>query len=131
MNLQSNDSRYVFNRNRKEPTISLLTANNEDYEFRKYIKDSISTPAKLSVYEGRYFCPELNCFYNIELKKGQLYLVNDKYADIPVGFIGRDHLSTPNWWMSHLVILRNDKNAITGFEVNTGRVMHLYFNKVE
>src|SRR5450432_3807845 len=130
MFLQNTEYRYVFNRNGKEPTISMLTTNQEDFTFRKYVKDTSSLPAKLQVYQGRYFCPELDCFYNIELKKGGLYLTSSKYDDIPIGFIGRDHLSTPNWWMSHLVMIRDGKNQINGFEVNSGRVMHLYFKKV-
>jgi len=30
-----------------------------------------------------------------------------------------------------LLIIRNSKKEITGFEVNSGRIMHLRFNKVE
>jgi CubicO group peptidase (beta-lactamase class C family) len=130
MFLQNTEYRYVFNRNGKEPSISMLTTNQEDFTFRKYIKDTSSTLSKLQEYQGRYFCPELDCVYNIELKKGGIYLVSNKYDDISIGFIGVDHMTTGNWWMSHLVMIRDGKNQITGFEVNTGRVMHLYFRKV-
>ena len=33
--------------------------------------------------------------------------------------------------MGHLLILRNNKNQVTGFDVNIERVMHLRFNKIE
>jgi CubicO group peptidase (beta-lactamase class C family) len=130
MFLQNTEYRYVFNRHSKMPTISMLTTNQEDFIFRKYVNDTSSSAAKLQVYQGRYFCPELDCFYSIELKKGGLYLVNSKYDDVPIGVIGIDHLSTRNWWMSHMIMIRDNKNQIAGFEVNTGRVMHLYFKKV-
>jgi hypothetical protein len=44
---------------------------------------------------------------------------------------GDDHLDTGYWWMSHLYVLRNNKNDISGFEVNAGRVIHLKFIKVK
>jgi hypothetical protein len=33
--------------------------------------------------------------------------------------------------MDHLKVLRNHKNKIEGFEVNSGRIMHLLFKKIE
>ena len=33
--------------------------------------------------------------------------------------------------MDHLMMIRDNKNNITGFEVNSGRIMHLRFNKIE
>ena len=40
------------------------------------------------------------------------------------------HLKRDSWFMSHMKIIR-DKNVITGFEVNSGNVMHLRFVKMD
>ena len=72
----------------------------------------------LKTYTGTYYCPELDCKYGIILKDHHLILTNDKYNDAKVTLIGTDHLTNDYWWMNHLMILRDDKNNITGFEVN-------------
>ena len=97
----------------------------------KYVMDTGQADKQLQAYTGTYYCPELDCKYGIELKDHRLMLTNDKYNDTKLTLAGPDHLLSDFWWMDHLVVVRNDKNAITGFEVNSGRVMHLKFNKIE
>jgi hypothetical protein len=65
------------------------------------------------------------------LKDHALFLTNDKYPDQKIRMTGTEHLNTNTWWMYHLVVLRNKKNDVSGFEVNSGRVMHLKFHKVK
>lgn len=129
MTVNSYQFRYIFNRKTKEPTITILDGDGS-FTLRKYIKDTVYSITQLKEYLGRYYCPELECFYNIELRGKELILTNNKYNDEKLGIVGVDHLSTNNWWMNHLAMLRNNKNEVTGFEVNTGRVMHLNFVKV-
>lgn len=98
---------------------------------QKYTLDSIQTDKQLQTYTGTYYCPELDCKYGIVLKNHQLTLTNNKYGDTQLTFLGKDDLQTNFWWMGHLKVMRNNKNQITGFEVNDGRIMHLRFNKIE
>jgi len=42
-----------------------------------------------------------------------------------------DIFSIAAWWMDHLKIVRDNKKEVTGFEVNSGRVMHLKFIKID
>jgi hypothetical protein len=58
-------------------------------------------------------------------------LTNNKYEDTKLTLIGKDNLQSNFWWMGNLKVIRNNKNLITGFEVNDGRIMHLRFNKME
>jgi hypothetical protein len=78
-----------------------------------------------------YYCPELDCKYGIVLKDHHLMLTNSKYNDAKLTLIGKDHLINDNWWINHLMMKRDSKNSIIGFEVNSGRVMHVRFNKIE
>ena len=48
-----------------------------------------------------------------------------------ITFAGADHLLDGYWWMDHLMITRNKLKQITGFEINSGRIMHVVFNKME
>ena len=78
-----------------------------------------------------YYCPELDCKYGIVLKDHHLYLTNSKYNDAILTLFGKDNLMNDNWWIDHLLMKRDIKNNIIGFEVNSGRIMHLRFNKID
>lgn len=97
-------------------------------ELRKYDTASLS-PEALQAYTGTYYCPELDCKYGIALKGRQLMLTNEKYEDVPLTFAGSDHLLANVWWMGNLKILRSN-NQVAGFEVNSGRVLHLRFDRL-
>ena len=97
----------------------------------KYIADTSQTDDILLQYTGVYYCPELDCKYGITLKNHHLVLTNAKYNDAPLTLAGGNDLFCDSWWMDHLKIIRNNKKVIKGFEVNSGRVMHLRFNKIE
>jgi CubicO group peptidase (beta-lactamase class C family) len=95
----------------------------------KYNANEKRSDKQLLAYVGNYYCPELDCSYQIVLKDHRLLLTNSKYNDSPLNLYGDDHLSNDFWWMSNLKILRNNKDQITGFEVNSGRIKHLLFKK--
>jgi hypothetical protein len=94
-------------------------------------KDTSLTDEVLKKYTGVYFCPELDCKYGIILKDHNLILTNAKYNDTKLTLVGTEHLTNDYWWMNNLLMLWDDKKNITGFEVNSGRIMHLRFNKIE
>jgi CubicO group peptidase (beta-lactamase class C family) len=95
----------------------------------KYDPDAKPTDEQLQTYTGNYYCPELDCSYQIVLKDHHLILTNSKYNDMPLKVYGDNILSDDFWWMNNLAILRNTKGQITGFEVNSGRIQHLLFKK--
>lgn len=95
----------------------------------RYNANAKPTDKQLLAYTGNYYCPELDCSYQIVLKDHRLLLTNSKYNDSQLSFYGEDLLINDFWWMSNLKILRNNKDQITGFEVNSGRIKHLLFKK--
>ena len=44
---------------------------------------------------------------------------------------GDNNLGDNWWWMSNLKMIRDTHRKIIGFEVNSGRVQHLWFRKAE
>jgi len=109
----------------------IVTTPGDKLNFSRYTKTVNKDDRALRPYTGTYYCPELDCNYRIVLNDHQLYLTNAKYDDQKLTFAGSNDLLDDNWWMNHLVITRNSKNEVTGFEVNSGRVMHLKFVKTK
>ena len=99
----------------------------EVLRFTKY-----NPSAKLDVKDliGRYYCPELDCTYAIALHDNELFLTSNKYRDSKLTTIGDSHLKRDSWFMNHLKIIKQPNKKISGFEVNSGNVMHLKFFKV-
>ncbi|WP_343702922.1 serine hydrolase [Chitinophaga sp.] len=120
---------YAFNARPGDTTVLVTFAPGETALLQKY-STAPTSERELKAYEGTYYCPELDYSYGITVKNNQLVLTSNKYTDMPLRFAGPDHLHSNFWWMSHLVILRNEKKEIEGFEVNDGRVLHLRFNKM-
>jgi len=109
--------------------VTMAFSPSEKQVYRKYTPLP-ATDQTLKTYTGIYYCPELECKYGITLKDHRLALTNIKYNDIPLTFEGSDHLFSGFWAMDHLRMLRGAKGQINGFEVNSGRLQHLRFNKL-
>jgi CubicO group peptidase (beta-lactamase class C family) len=107
----------------------VVTTPDATINLNKYLKPHVDDKL-LMTYTGRYYCPELDCSYGITLKDHNLFLTNSKYNDVKLTLTGTNHLLNDYWWINHLVVTRNDKKQITGFEVDGQRVMHLRFNKM-
>jgi CubicO group peptidase (beta-lactamase class C family) len=127
---QAPEIKFVFKIKGNDTTTEVFTPS-ESYQLRKYIKDTSQSDVVLKQYTGVYYCPELDCKYGIVLKEHHLMLTNVKYDDTKLSLVSTDHLLSDYWWINHLKIVKDAKNNITGFEVNSGRIMHLRFNKVE
>ncbi|MBS1500945.1 MAG: beta-lactamase family protein [Bacteroidetes bacterium] len=120
--------KFSFSVNGREKTVVDEFWPNNHRLLVKY--DTTSKPDKaLLAYSGKYYCPELDCSYSIVLKDHHLVLTNAKYDDTPLKLYGDDLLHDNFWWMDNLSIVRNAQNKITGFEINSGRVMHVWFKK--
>ncbi|HEV8286728.1 MAG TPA: serine hydrolase domain-containing protein [Chitinophagaceae bacterium] len=103
----------------------------ENHLLKKYNIDSAYSIKEIHDYIGTYYCPELNCSYEIILKNHDLFLTSNKYNDTKLTIVDKDHLLNDYWWMRHLMVLRNKKNQVIGFEINSERVMHLRFDKIK
>ena len=122
--------KFIFGLQGGDTTVDLITPD-QLYHLKKYINDTSQANEVLEKYIGVYYCPELDCKYGIVLKDHHLILTNSKYNDAKLTLIGKDHLVNDNWWINHLMMKRDSKNNITGFKVNSGRIMYLRFNKIE
>ena len=122
--------KFVFGINAKDTTVDIFTPD-QLYHLKKYVKDTSQTDEILKKYTGIYYCPELDCKYGIIMKDHHLMLTHAKYKDTKLTLVGSEHLTSDYWWINHLLMIRDGKNNITGFEVNSGRITHLKFNKIK
>jgi CubicO group peptidase (beta-lactamase class C family) len=121
---------FAFHTTANRDTVVTIRWPGEERQLVKYTAYNAPADRELLGYTGTYYCPELDCHYGIMLKDHQLWLTSNKYEDTKLKLAGKDDLLDDYWWMSHLKILRDRANRITGFEVNDGRIMHLRFNKL-
>jgi hypothetical protein len=99
--------------------------------FTEYFREPVIVLKKeqTAAFAGTYYNEETEAAYTVIARDGDLVLQHRKFADAKLSPIGPDQFSCPNWWMSNLKFLRDKKGAITGFEVNAGRVLHLLYIK--
>lgn len=122
--------KLIFDQKRDTSNV-ILNISNDTLHFTKIPSQLIADDKSMLEYTGTYYNTELDCSYNITIKDHQLYLTNSKYNDAQLTLFGPDHIINDTWYMKHLVVIRNKSNKITGFEVNSWRVMHLKFVKIK
>nr|WP_198160784.1 serine hydrolase domain-containing protein [Pedobacter panaciterrae] len=85
--------------------------------------------AELSVYVGNYYSDELGCSFQIKQKGAELLISNKRYNDSKVTLLDPDHLFTEYEFLSHILLRRDARNKILGFDLNSGETMGLFFKK--
>ncbi len=123
--------KIVFGINSIDTIVNIIVPNDQVYHLTKFTATPVYSDEQLKKYTGTYYCPELDCKYGIVLKDHALMLTNVKYNDTKLTLSSPDDLISDYWWMNHLKILRDKNKMITGFEVNSGRVMHVKFIKID
>lgn len=82
-------------------------------------------------FVGRYYNNETEAFYTVSEKDGELTLEHRKFSNVTLKNIAPDQFTCSNWWMDHIRFLRAKKGKVTAFEVNSGRILHLKYERVE
>ncbi|RRB02041.1 serine hydrolase [Larkinella rosea] len=97
-------------------------------ELAKIRQSALTTPI-LDTYTGDYYSDELDLRVRIVRQENELWLLSSRHPAARVSWIGGDHLYTDYGFMHHLLVKRDAKDQIVGFEVNSGELMHLPFHK--
>ncbi len=101
----------------------------QKFVLRKYEPVVLSKTVKED-YQGTYESDEVHTQYKIIIQGDDLILGHNKYEDVKLKPITVNQFSCPHWWMENLIFHRDQSGKITGFEINNGRVLHLYFEKI-
>lgn len=125
------DIKFVFEQSPKKSSIVNQYWPYNNRVLKKYVSGSLLTDKELRLYTGIYYSPELECQFGISLKDHHLFLTSNKYENRQLTMVGNDNIIDKNGGLGHITILRDIDKKIIGFEVNSGAIMHLKFNKVE
>ncbi len=95
----------------------------------KRIEPFEPTEADLKEYAGTYHSEELDVKYRFMVRDGKLYIRFRNFAKDPFNPLIRDVFSLSEGYI-RLNFQRNEQGQISGFLVNTGRVVDLKFKKL-
>ncbi len=89
-----------------------------------------SPPVALRDFVGKYYSPELDVVYEIELANGMLHLSRPRHLDdglLPIGGDLFGDPSLPGRWMSTLKFTRDAARRVSGLTVTVARSHNLSF----
>lgn len=102
---------------------------NEEGRPKPKVLEPDNTPAptasELEPYAGKYYSQELDTTYAFAVKEGKLILQRKKFEDSSLTPGTVDSFNDPE--LGTIKFTRDAKKAVTGFELNAGRVRHLKF----
>ena len=82
---------------------------------------------KLSEFTGRFYSPELETFYTLEIKNDTLVAHHQRHNDLKLAPYKKDGFTTN--FLGNLEFTRNGKGQVVGMKASNGRVRNLVFNK--
>jgi CubicO group peptidase (beta-lactamase class C family) len=85
----------------------------------------------LSECTGRFYSEELATAYDIKIYDGKLVAQHIRLSDIQLSPVKEDVFSGDAWFFGQIEFIRENGTTINGCKVSSGRVLNLYFKKVD
>jgi len=85
----------------------------------------------LSAYTGRYYSRELETYYTLEVKDDQLKATHQRHPDFDIQIREADEGTSDRWFFSQVAFTRDDADKVNGMKVSCGRVLDLWFKRVD
>ena len=83
----------------------------------------------LNDYTGTFYSPELETSYTLENKNGTLIANHIRHEPAEFTPVAANSFSSDVWYMSRIDFVRNQKGQVTGFNVSSGRVRNVKFER--
>ncbi len=87
------------------------------------------TPEQLKIYEGAYYCVDLDARYEIVTREGRLVLTGLRTRDIALTPENRKTFVSDGAGFQLISFLISEKGEVTGFRVESDSLRHLAFQK--
>lgn len=87
------------------------------------------TAEELQALTGKFFSPELETFYTLEVRDTTLTLLIRNTEDIKLSAIKKDSYKGNVYFIGELVFQREDNGQVRGFTVSNGRTQGILFEK--
>ena len=85
------------------------------------------TSVNLSEFTGRFYSPELETFYTLDIKNDTLVAHHQRHDPLKLSHHKKDGFSTG--LLGNLEFIRNGRGEVIGMKASNGRVRNLVFNK--
>ena len=82
---------------------------------------------RLSEFTGKFYSPELETSYTMEVKNDTLIAHHQRHDDLKLAPYKKDGFTTN--FLGNLEFIRNGAGLVTGMKASNGRVRNLVFNK--
>lgn len=81
-------------------------------------------------FVGKYYSPELETLYTIELKNNVLKLIHVHHGEVDLKVMNKDRLNAPWWFVQNIDIVRDAAGKVLGLKMTNGRVANLWFKRL-
>jgi len=124
--------KYRFNMDRQTKTINALLSSPilQNPITLEKIGSQHNEPKRLKEYCGRYYCGELDYYFDVLWKDNALWINDKNNNQAKLTLSGKQHLFTAIDYMAHFNVERGRRGEIAGLELNSGEVSGLIFKKV-
>lgn len=85
---------------------------------------------QLAGYQGRYYCEELDTYYQLVVEQGKLLVRHQRHSDFSLVPSGLDAFVGGNSRVNLVQFERNQSGQVTGMTWTGNRVRHIWFERV-
>ncbi len=126
----NSDDKIILEFNNEKRTISIIIGNSDKILYNKYKPEEYSND-KLNNYTGTFYSKELDIVYTFALENSNLVSQNLRNGTTQFYSIKNDIFRSNTLTLSSIKFVRNTKNKIIGFTINTDGIKDLYFDKIK
>ncbi|MEL7534294.1 MAG: serine hydrolase domain-containing protein [Bacteroidota bacterium] len=87
--------------------------------------------AYLAQYAGNYYSEELDTYYQLYEREGELYGYHARHGEFAISVVKDDALRSENWAVQFMLVQRDDKGKVEGLLITNGRVRNARFKRLE
>lgn len=123
------EASVVFHKS-KEGEVSKITLRQNGEHVGNRVKAGVKHDNNPEVLVGKYYSPELETIYSITLKEEKLKLVNVHHGEVDLKVVSKDRWAAPWWFVQNVDIARDESGKVTGLRMSNGRVVNLWFKRL-
>ena len=112
------------------PAVSRLTLHQGGDNVARRLQPYAPTVEELSTYAGRYYSPELETTYTLDIEDGKLVARHAKLDSTTLTPRAKDSFSGDQWYMRGVAFERGDDH-VDAMVVSAGRIKNLRFERQE
>ena len=125
------DARVTFHRE-EDGSVERITLHQNGEHAATRVKDDPRSAEELAAYAGRYYSPELEAYWTIEVREDALVATHRRMDDVPLtpGPKGEDSFGG-TFPFATIDFERGSDGAVTGFRAGNGRTRDVRFERVQ